>query len=137
MAAVLKEEVKKPKARVAPIGPLIDGIWATREKKRALEAEVKILEAEIAIKEEALIARLDQEGVDASRGGRASVSITSTISASIADWDAFTAFVKKTGNFQLFQRRISDPAARELFETKGTVPGLAPFTKRRLNVRSL
>lgn len=135
MAAVLKEAT--PKKRAPSLGSQIDGIWKARETKRALETQIKGIEADIALREEALMASLDKEGVDASRGATASVSITKTVSASIEDWDAVCAFIKKSGNWQLLQRRVSDPAARELFETKGQVPGLAAYTRRRLNIRSI
>ena len=130
MAAVLKP-------RVIPLGTAIDSLWALREQKRALEADVKLLEENIKSCEEALIERLDAEGLDKSTGKAASVSITSTQSAAIDDFEELTKYVKRSGHFHLFQRRISDPAARELFETKGKVPGLSLFTKRRLNLRSL
>jgi hypothetical protein len=38
---------------------------------------------------------------------------------------------------QLYYRRVSDPAYRELLETKGVVPGIQPFTKTKLNLRNL
>ena len=126
-----------PKSRVVPLGTLIDGVWEQRESKRRLEAEIKLIEANIASAELALIERLDKEGVDSSRGKSATASISTTISASIDDWDTFTAYVAKTKQFHLLQKRVSDPAARELFETKGSVPGLSPFTKRKVNIRTL
>lgn len=123
--------------RPAPMGSLIDGIWALRERKRDLEAQTKKIEEEIAAKEEELIARMDQEGVDKSTGKQASVSVSATQQFNIVDFDALAAYVKKTGYFHLFHRRITTDAARELFERHGKVPGLEPFTKRKLNVRTL
>jgi hypothetical protein len=123
--------------RPAAMGPLIDGIWEKREQKRKLAAEIEKIEGEIAAMEEALLARMDQEGIDKSTGKKASVGVSEVISANIKDFDEFAAYVKKTGYFHLFQRRVSDVACRELFEKHGKIPGLEPFKKRKLNVRTL
>lgn len=119
------------------LGSQIDDLWAMREEKRVLEAKVKVVEAAIATMEEAVIGSLDSQGVDASRGKSASVSITKTTNFNIADFDAFAKYVAKTKFFHLFQRRVSEVAAREVFELKGAVPGLEPYVKRKLNLRSL
>ena len=121
---------------VATIGGMTDKLVVLRDKKREHEAEITKIEAEFNQISEDLIKRLDAEGTDKGAGKRGSVSITSSVVGNVLDWDALFAYVKKTGYFHLFQRRLSDPAVRELFESKGKVPGVEPFTKRRLNVRS-
>ena len=120
------------------IGSKIDRMHELREKKRALEAQVAEVEGEFKGIEEELLLELESQGIDASRGTKASASITKNVAANITDFDAVCKYVKKTGYFHLFQRRISDTAYRELLE-KGTkqVPGLEPFVKKRLNLRSL
>lgn len=124
-----------PKART--VGSIIDTIWKLREDKRALEAKVKIIEAQIAEEETLAFAALDKEQVTASRGSKASISISEAVNYNIQDFDEFTKYVKKTGYFHLFQRRLSVTAVREIFEQKKQVPGLVPFTKRTLNVKTL
>jgi hypothetical protein len=108
-----------------------------REKKRALTVELEKIEEEIRALEAVVIERLDQEGVEKATGRTASVSVSENIVANITDFDALCAFVKKTGYFHLFQRRVTDTACRELWEQKKAIPGLEPFTKRRLNIRTL
>lgn len=126
------------KGPAAPtLGTQIDYLWAMREAKRELEAQVKEIETKITAAETAVIESLDSQGVDASRGRSASVSITKTTNFNIADFDAFAKYVAKTKFFHLFQRRVSEVAAREVFEMKGAVPGLEPYVKRKLNLRSL
>lgn len=122
---------------IGPIGPTIDKLHALREKKRALEAEVKKIEGEYAGLEEQLMEKLSADGLDKATGKAASVSITSNVVGNVVDWDALNKYIKRTGYFHLYQRRVSDPACRELFETKGSIPGVEPFTKKRLNLRSL
>ena len=129
----LKKVVTKP----LTIGKAIDELWALREQKRGLESQVKEIEGQIADKESIVFERLDAEDTQVGKGGKASISISTSTSFNIDDFDIFTKFIKKTGYFHLMQRRVSEVAARELFVQKGAVPGLSPFTKRKLNLRSL
>lgn len=119
-----------------PIGVMIDELHLLREKKRKLAEQVTELEQQYAILETDLMARMEAEQTDKGAGKLASASISTGIVANVDDWGKLEAFVKRTGHFQLFQRRISDPAFRELMESKGSVPGITPFTKKRLNLRS-
>lgn len=129
--------VAAAKGRLVPLGALIDALWQKREeKKRAAEVVTKI-EEEIALQEEALLARLEAEGTDAAKGKLASVSVGSSVVGNVTDWDAFWAFIFKKKYTHLLQRRLSDPAIRELFEAGTKVPGIEPFTKKRLNVRTV
>lgn len=131
----------KTKKTVAPLlattGALIDEMWSLRELKRKLEAEAKSLEDTAKEIETLLFEKMGKEGLEKATGTKASVSISSSVTADIQDWDAFNAYVKKTGFFHLYQRRISDPAYRELLDAGKKVPGAQPFTRKRLNIRSL
>lgn len=132
-ATKLKAVPTKPRT----LGALIDALDDAREVKRALAVQTKEAEAVYNDLAAEIIAKMDAEDTRKGEGKKAGASITEVVVAEIEDFDALTAYVKKTGYFHLFQRRISDPAFRELQETKGRVPGLKPFTKRNLNLRSL
>lgn len=121
------------------LGSLIDQLDDAREVKRALAVQVKAAEENYKIIESQIIERLDSEESRKGEGRKAGVSITEVTVANIVDFDELTKYIKRTGYFHLFQRRISDPAFRELLERekKHVVPGLEPFTKRNLNLRSL
>jgi hypothetical protein len=119
------------------IGDMIDQLALLRDRKRELEAQVAVIEGEYAGVEEQLVEKLAQQGIDASRGTKASCSISKTVVASVTDWDKVYAYVKRTGHFQIFQRRIADAAYRELLEAGKKVPGAEPFIKKRLNLKSL
>lgn len=122
--------------KLGAIGPTIDKLNALREAKRKLEAEVKVIEDEYAVLETQLMAKFEAEGTDKGSGKTASASISSSVVGNVVDWTAFNAYVKKTGFFHLYQKRLSDAAVRELFEQGKKVPGVEPFTKKRLNLRS-
>lgn len=125
-----------PPKKLVSIGPTIDKLCELRDAKRALDAKVAEIETEYKTLEEQLMEKLDAEGTTAGKGTKASASITSGVVGNVTDWAAFEAFVIKKKFTHLFQRRLSDPAIRELFEKGMKVPGVEPFTKRRLNLRS-
>jgi len=117
------------------IGPTIDKLSDLREAKRKLEAQVGEIEVEYKELEERLMAKFEAEGTDKGAGRHASASISRSVVGNVTDWDKFNAYVKKTGFFHLFQKRLSDAAVRELFEQGKKIPGCEPFTKARLNLR--
>ena len=121
------------------IGSVIDDMWALREKKRKADLVVKGIEEEIAAQEVIVFERLEKEGLKKADGTKASVSFGEATVASVTDWDALWTYAAKNKYFHLFQKRVSDPAWRELMEkNKGKgVPGTEAFTKRKLNLRSL
>ena len=128
------------KTDTKPLGTLIDELNKIREKKRALEEQVKVQEAAYKELEEILLGRLAAEGMDKATGKTATISVSTSTSFSINPVDdaKFFAWMARTKNFQIMQRRISDPAAREILELKkGAIPGLDSFPKTRLNLRAL
>lgn len=132
-----KITASKVKAKiVGTIGGLTDRLVDLRESKRALEEQIAAIEAEYKALEEQLMEKLDSEGTDKGAGKKGSCSISSSIVAQVDDWDAFYAFIGKNKYYHLLQRRPADAACRELFESKGSIPGVTPFSKRRLNLRS-
>ena len=129
--------IAKVTSRLSTMGSTIDSLWAKREEKREAESKVKVIESEIAAIEESLMERMDKEETSKSQGTKASVSITMATVANVEDWAAFHAFVAKNKYFHLLQKRVSDPAVRELWDAGKKVPGVQPFSKRKLNIRSL
>ncbi len=130
-----KAAVQQPRT----IGQLVDRLDEVREAKRELAAQEKLLTEEYNLIKTELLERFGKEGMNKAEGFRASASTSKVVVAEIKDYDKLCAYVKKTGHFHLFQRRISDPAFRELYElSKGKgVPGLEPFIKLDINLRSI
>lgn len=123
--------------RPVATGALIDEYWAVREEKRRLEADIKEAETRIEAIEKALMEKMDKEGIDKATGRKATASITTNVVADVQDWDALWPYIAKNKLWHLVQKRVSDPAYRELLELGKKVPGVAPFAKRKLNLRSL
>lgn len=101
----------------------------------ALKAEKEAYEA-LADK---LFALMDAQGTDRLSNVEIGlqVSIAETETDTIEDWDKFVAYVLRTKNLSLFQRRLSGPALREVREQLNegqAIPGLGVFSRRRLHV---
>lgn len=130
------------KAKAAPakkpsLGLQIDALFKLRERLREIQALEKDQMELITAAETVLMETMEREGVDKSTGKFATVSIGSSVTGNVVDWDAFGAYILKNKYLHLLQRRVSDPAIRELFESKGSVPGVEPFTKKRINLRKV
>lgn len=118
------------------LGALIDQMHGLREKKRELEASIKDLEGQATLLETQIMDGMAEQGLEKMSGTVGTVSITSSTVANVTDWDAFWAYIHKMKYGHLLQRRVSDPAYRELLEAGKKVPGTEPFTKKRLNLRA-
>lgn len=119
------------------IGAKIDKLFSIREDKRELEERIKLLVAQADAMETELITQLDAEGVTKSTGKKATVSISESIKPSVENWDDFYKYIQRNKYWHLLERRPSVTGCRELFETKGKIPGVVPFTQRKLNLRTL
>lgn len=122
---------------MSTIGVKIDQLHAIREEKRRLEEEVKELVHKADELELQLMDQMDKEGVSKSTGNKATVSITSSVKPSVEDWDALYAYIHRNKYYHLLERRPSVTGCRELLETKGKIPGVVPFTQRKLNIRTV
>lgn len=125
------------KTRAPLIGATIDNLWALREQKKKAEEAIKEIEAKIKETEETLTERLEAEGMEKATGTKATISIGTSVVADVQDWDEFWKYIIKNKYTHLLQRRVSEPAYRELLDAGKKVPGVLPFTKKKLNFRSL
>jgi hypothetical protein len=117
------------------IGSMTDQLFELRERKAELNKQISAIEAEYEEIEQRLIDKLKAEGTDRGGGKRANCSITTSVVANVEDWDALYPFIAKNKFWHLLQRRVSDPGMRELWEAGKKVPGVAQFTKTKLNFR--
>jgi hypothetical protein len=118
------------------LGGLTDAMHALREKKRVLEEEIKVLEEQYKELEMKLIELADEQGVTKGNGKAANFTVAESIVPQVENWDDFYRFIHKNKYWHLLERRPSVTGCRELFETKGVIPGVQKFTKRRVNLRS-
>lgn len=128
-------------AKTPTVGSMIDKLDDLREKKRKAQEVVDGIEAQYKELVDQLLQRLAAEGMDKATGKKATVSRSETVVANVTDWDAFHTFIYKNKMGHLLQRRVSEPAFRELLEMKGekamAKAGVLPFVKVGLNLRSI
>lgn len=125
------------KTGAASTGAMIDQLWAAREEKRALETQIKEVETSIKDIEEQLMERMESEGMDKATGKKASVSITKSVVADVQDWDKFYPYIAKNKFWHLLHKRVSDPGVRELWDAGKKIPGVLPFTRTKVNLRTV
>lgn len=119
----------------AAIGKMVDRIFELRKKKAELESAVKDVEGQIADLDSELMEALEKAGIERTATKKGTVSVSTSVVAQVTDWDALWNYIYKNKYGHLLQRRISDPAYRELLEHGKKVPGTEPFSKKRLNYR--
>lgn len=119
------------------VGSAIDKLNALREDKRAHEAQIKLIEEQYTNLEERLMEKMGREDIDKATGKTASVSVTSTVNGNVTDWAKVEAYIIKNKYLHFFQRRLSDPALREVWKSGKKIPGVDQFVQKRLNLRSL
>lgn len=122
---------------MSTVGAKIDALHALREEKRKIESKLSEKVSEIAALEEELMDQMDVQNITKSTGSKATVSISVSVKPAVEDWDAFYAYIHRHKYYHLLERRPSVTGCRELFDTKGVIPGVTPFTQRKLNVRSV
>lgn len=73
----------------------------------------------------------DQTGVSGKQGR---VEVKEKEIATVEDWDAFYAHIKKKGEFELLNRAINQKSIAERWEAGKVVAGVGKFTKKVLSL---
>lgn len=124
-------------SKAKTIGQLADEMHDLREEKRALEEQVKAVEEKYNLKALELFDLADLQNTTTGKGQRGSFSIGESVVPQVKDWDAFYKYIQRTKYWHLLERRPSVTGCRELFDTKGVIPGVDKFTKRTINLRKV
>ena len=121
------------------LGEEIDRLWELRERIRKLEDKVKEEKTIFDARQAALMTRIEEEGVAGAQGARAKVSVSTTTVPQVENWDEFYRYIHRNSAYHLLERRPAAAPYRELLATrKGKpVPGVVPFVKRTLNLRTV
>lgn len=133
---MVKAATSKPTTTVN-IGAMIDGLVKLRDKKRDAQKVVDQLDEQYKEAELQLLNALEAQGLDKASGKLATASKRVAQVCDVEDWDKFYAYIHRHKYFHLLQKRVSDPAWRELMELNKKVPGTAAFTKVTLGLTAL
>lgn len=119
----METKYKFPKA----LGTCADRLYELRQKRLAMQKEVDVVAAEESALKEYLINTLPKSEASGVAGKLARVTVVSKVIPQVKDWDAFYKYVKKTGSFDLMQRRLTAPAVEARWEDGKEIPGVEHF----------
>lgn len=122
------------------IDKAIEAVIKLRNKKSAIEAEVKDKVSEIKAKIDKLEAfikvRADELGVTSFKTDAGTAFLTTSDFANVADWGAVLDFIKENGAYDLLEKRVNKSAVRVYMDQLNTVPpGINYGTMISVNVR--
>jgi hypothetical protein len=116
------------------LGAEIDALWQLRQKIKKANAATKVLEDQEEAAELALLGRFGDSELGGAKGKFATASILRHTIASITDWPTLTKWIKKSGRFEILQKRISTTTLNELLEEHKQVPGVEPGVKKSIGL---
>lgn len=116
---------------------LIEGVEVA-DKAYALASQSQRVAAEQLEQAKALLLNeMQTQGTETARVEGFTVSRVAKERPHVQDWDAFYAFIKRSGHLQLFERRVSSKAFKEVLELRNgkDLPGVSTFRYEALQTR--
>lgn len=110
------------------VGSMIDELYELRAKRLEKQKEVEELKTIETKMTEEIMGSLQSMDMISGKGKVATFSYKPFTVPKLVDFNALKEYILSTGNLQLFERRISNPAFQELFQLEGGVPGVEPYT---------
>lgn len=125
-----KGALKIPKS----MGAVADALYIARQERLAINKLVDQMEKDEATLREHIIDNLPKSQATGVSGKVANVKVETKPVPQVQDWAKFQAHLKKTGDFDLMQRRLNDKAVKERWEAKKKVPGVVAFDVVKVSV---
>jgi len=100
-----------------------DLLYKTREERLALQKQVEKLETLESTLKDFFINSLSKDSTGVA-GRIARVQVNPKPVPIVEDWDKLYTYIKRTGQFDLMQKRLSTTAVEERWEAKKQVPGI-------------
>jgi len=116
------------------LGACIDELYRQRTARIELQRKADDLREKEHLLEQHIRGLLAAQGLESSRGKAATATVTTRTIGSVVDWARLFAYIKKTGNFDLIQRRINDTAFRARLDDGVEVPGVEAITVQSLSL---
>ena len=130
MTADNQPKFKFPKT----LGACADRVYQLREKRYAAQKTVDLIQAEETALKEHLINTLPKSEATGAAGKLARVTSVTKDVPQVEDWDLFYKYVKRTGEFDLLQRRLATTAVEARLDVKKKVPGVKLFRAVTLSI---
>lgn len=104
-----------------------DLLYETKAKRLEVQKIVEELQARETALREHLINNLPKSDATGVAGKIARATVTLKEVPRVEDWDKLWSHIKKTGAFEILQKRISSAAVEERWEAGKKVPGVEKF----------
>lgn len=130
-----KEKKVKLKYKVPKtVGAAIDLLQTIRAKRQALTTQAEAEKSQESLLHTTILNMFKKTELDGAKGKLATASIGKNDVANLKDDRKFFAYLKKTGDFDLIQRRLSNEACRLRWADGKTIPGVEAFTVVKINL---
>jgi hypothetical protein len=116
--------IKIPKT----LGARVDRLYQIKAELSELARAEEALRAERKALVDSLVNELPKNDAQGVAGKLARATIVTKVVPTVKDWPAFYAYVLKTKDFSLMQKRVADGAVRERWDNGKQVPGVEQFT---------
>jgi hypothetical protein len=126
-------EFKFPKA----LGACADKLFELRNKRLEMQKAVDLVAKEESALKTHIIDNLPKSQASGVAGKLARVSITSKEIPQVKDWTVFYEYVRKTKQFDLMQRRLSDGAVKDRLDEGINIPGVELFNAVSVSINKL
>lgn len=117
------------------LSSLIESLGTLKREKKAAESQVKEIDKKIEEVEKNLLLAMDAEGVIESKSAIGKVTVADSVYPHVEQWDAFYEFILENKYLHLLERRPAVLAYRELLNLGRPVPGVLPYTKRKVTFK--
>lgn len=119
------------------LGACADRLYEIRQQRLALQKDIDALAAEETALKEHLIATLPKSDASGIAGKLCRVAIVTKAVPQVEDWDVLYKHIKRTGQFDLMQRRLVDAAVKERWDVGKKVPGVGYYTVVSVSLNKL
>lgn len=119
------------------VGAAIDLLQKIRAERQAVATKTEDLKEQESLVEDRIFSMFRKSELEGARGKLAQASIGKSDVPNIVSWPVLAKYIKKTGDLDLFQRRLSVEACRERWKDGEAIPGVKIFTKVKLHLTKL
>lgn len=128
-------EVKEEHEESLTLDQLFGLVLEKKEALSVLSKQEKLIKDQLKDLETTIIEQMQEQGLTRSGNDQCLVRINKQEVPQVTDWEQVYQYVGKTGNFQLFQKRLASKAWDELNTLeKDPVPGIELFEVTKLSV---
>lgn len=129
-----KVALKIPKS----LGAAVDLFYETQKLRLAMQKVVDEVARNESALRDYLIDNIPKSNLTGVAGKLARATIVPKKLLQVKNWDAFYAYIKRKGAFELLQRRISEGAVRERFDDSKTgLPGVEEVEIKKVSINKV